>query len=65
METPKPTTSLNDLHSTRHTLRTKHIRYQKTSKDLLAKLGEAKDATAEEIVKDVYSLLRLFSLTYN
>jgi len=65
METPKPTTNLNELHSRRHTLRTKHIRYQKTSKELLAKLSDPKDATAEDIVKDTYSLLRLFSLTYN
>lgn len=65
METPKPSTTLNDLHSRRHTLRTKHIRYQKTSKDLLEKLANSKDASAGDIVKDVYSLLRLFSLTYN
>ena len=62
METPKPTANMNDLHSRRHTLRTKHIRYQKTSKDFIAKLSDPKN---DEVVKDTYSLLRLFSLTYN
>tara|TARA_B110001450_G_C17559035_1_gene455948 strand:+ start:137 stop:865 length:729 start_codon:yes stop_codon:yes gene_type:complete len=64
METPKAN-NLNELHSRRHTLRTKHIRYQKTSKDLLAKLSDPKNTDAAEVVKDTYSLLRLFSLTYN
>ena len=64
METPKATTNLNELHSRRHTLRTKHIRYQKTSKDLLAKLSDPKNPV-DEVVKDTYSLLRLFSLTFN
>jgi len=64
METPKAN-NLNELHSRRHTLRTKHIRYQKTSKDLLAKLSDPKNTVDEEIVKDTYSILRLFSLTYN
>lgn len=62
METPKPTANLNELHSRRHTLRTKHIRYQKTSKELFAKLSDPKN---DEDVKDTYSLLRLFSLTFN
>jgi len=66
METPQGNTSLNELHSRRHTLRTKHIRYQKkTAKDLLTKLSDPKEEDKEDIVKDVYSLLRLFSLTYN
>ena len=64
METPKAN-NLNELNSRRHTLRTKHIRYQKTSKDLLAKLADPNNTVAEEVVKDTYSLLRLFSLTYN
>jgi hypothetical protein len=65
METPKASNNLNELHSRRHTLRTKHIRYQKTSKDLLARLRDPENTVEEEIVKDTYSLLRLFSLTYN
>ncbi len=64
----KPTPSgagNNDAHSRRSTLRTKHIRYQKSVKDLLDKLSDPKDATAADTVNNAYSLLRLFSLTYN
>jgi hypothetical protein len=60
-----PSSSMNEVHSRRHILRTKHIRYQKSVKELLDQLSDPKDATAADTVNNAYSLLRLFSLTYN
>jgi hypothetical protein len=58
--------SYGALHFRRRLLRTKHVRYQKTAKDLVTKLGEPGEKdTAKDAVKYSYSLLRVFSLTYN
>ena len=58
--------SYGALHFRRRLLRTKHVRYQKSVKDIVAKLSEPKeDDTAKDAVKFSYSLLRVFSLTYN
>jgi hypothetical protein len=60
------TVSYGALHFRRRLLRTKHVRYQKSAKDLVAKLSEPKeDDNAKDTVKYSYSLLRVFSLTYN
>jgi len=60
------TVSYGALHFRRRLLRTKHVRYQKTAKDLVAKLSEpGADDTPKDAVKFSYSLLRVFSLTYN
>lgn len=60
------TVSYGALHFRRRLLRTKHVRYQKSVKDLVAKLSEPKEGdTAKDAVKYSYSLLRVFSLTYN
>ena len=65
----KPTPSgagNNDAHSRRSTLRTKHIRYQKSAKDLMDKITDPEGSgTPADNVIQTYSLLRLFSLTYN
>lgn len=58
--------SYGALHFRRRLLRTKNLRYQKSVKDLVAKLSEPKEGTtAKETVGYTYSLLRVFSLTYN
>lgn len=58
--------SYGALHFRRRLLRTKHVRYQKTVKDLVAKLSEPGEKdTAKDTVNRAYSLLRVFSLTYN
>ena len=60
------TVSYGALHFRRRLLRTKHVRYQKTAKDLVSKLSEpGENDTPKDAVKFSYSLLRVFSLTYN
>jgi hypothetical protein len=66
VEADPNTVSYGALHFRRRLLRTKHVRYQKTAKELVSKLSEpGENDTAKDAVKYAYSLLRVFSLTYN